>query len=118
MPKRAMVPCRRRCGRLVEMGICAACAANRPALAVRESAAKRGYGAPWRKERKAHLAKHPFCVDPYSVHGEVLVLATNVDHIIPHKGNYKLFHDPKNRQGLCASCHSRKTATEDGGFGR
>jgi 5-methylcytosine-specific restriction protein A len=40
------------------------------------------------------------------------------DHVVPHKGDWLLFVDEKNLQGLCLSCHSKKTATEDGGFGR
>ncbi|WP_144469068.1 HNH endonuclease signature motif containing protein, partial [Bacillus pumilus] len=35
----------------------------------------------------------------------------------PHKGDKKLFWDSSNWQPLCASCHNRKTAKEDGGFG-
>lgn len=40
-----------------------------------------------------------------------------VDHIRPHKSNYDLFWDPNNWQSMCDPCHSKKTATEDGGFG-
>lgn len=43
--------------------------------------------------------------------------STIADHIIPHKGNWDLFTDFKNLQGLCKECHDRKTASEDGGFG-
>jgi 5-methylcytosine-specific restriction protein A len=49
-------------------------------------------------------------------HGEDTA-ATVVDHIIPHKGDKRLFWDIKNWQPLCASCHGIKTAKEDGGFG-
>jgi 5-methylcytosine-specific restriction protein A len=45
------------------------------------------------------------------------VPAIVVDHIIPHKGNYKLFWDKSNWQSLCKSCHDKKTAREDGAFG-
>jgi 5-methylcytosine-specific restriction protein A len=61
---------------------------------------------------------HPLCVDPSNRHPEQVVLATQTDHIVPHRGNMKLFWDPKNWQSLCEGCHSYKTATEDGGFGR
>jgi 5-methylcytosine-specific restriction protein A len=45
--------------------------------------------------------------------------ATVVDHIIPHQGDMTLFWDAdSNWQSLCKTCHDRKTATEDGGFGR
>jgi 5-methylcytosine-specific restriction protein A len=45
------------------------------------------------------------------------VQATVVDHIKPHQGDPELFWDSENLQALCAPCHSRKTASEDGGFG-
>ena len=46
------------------------------------------------------------------------VNATDVDHVRPHKGKQQPFFDATNLQSLCHACHSRKTATEDGGFGR
>ena len=45
-------------------------------------------------------------------------MATDVDHIIPHKGDRSLLYDERNLQALCHECHSRKTFFEDGGFGR
>ena len=42
---------------------------------------------------------------------------TEINYIIPHKGNQQLIWDENNLQALCKSCHSRKTAREDGGFG-
>jgi 5-methylcytosine-specific restriction protein A len=51
-------------------------------------------------------------------HPNQVVLATDVDHRIAHKGDMTLFWDPANWQGLCHDCHSYKTALEDGGFGR
>lgn len=42
--------------------------------------------------------------------------ARHVDHILARaKGGAAL--DPANLRSLCASCHSRKTARADGGFG-
>lgn len=82
----------------------------------RESAAKRGYGRKWRTESKLYLAENPWC-KCCLVAGR-REPATEVDHIVPHKGNQKLFWDRKNWQGLCHSCHSEKTSREDGGFGR
>ena len=47
------------------------------------------------------------------------VIADCVDHIVPPSGpGDPLFWDPLNHQALCRSCHSKKTATTDGGFGR
>lgn len=41
----------------------------------------------------------------------------DVDHIVAVNGPADpLFWDRKNHQGLCESCHSYKTATQDGGF--
>lgn len=37
--------------------------------------------------------------------------AEEVDHIIPHRGNWDLFTDLKNLQGLCHRHHSQKTAS-------
>ena len=73
-----------------------------------KSPAVRGYNAKWNKARKIFLASHPLC----AVCGAP---ATDVDHIIPHKGNKNLFWDQSNWQALCHSCHSRKTAREDMG---
>jgi 5-methylcytosine-specific restriction protein A len=43
--------------------------------------------------------------------------ATDLDHIVPHKGDMVLFWSPGNWQSLCHACHSRKTMMEDGGMG-
>jgi 5-methylcytosine-specific restriction protein A len=47
----------------------------------------------------------------------LVVVATDVDHIVPHKNDMTLFWDKANWQSLCGPCHSTKTAGEDGGFG-
>jgi 5-methylcytosine-specific restriction enzyme A len=42
--------------------------------------------------------------------------ATQVDHIIPHKGaGDPNFYNVDNLQALCASCHSKKTAKDKAG---
>jgi 5-methylcytosine-specific restriction protein A len=41
-----------------------------------------------------------------------------VDHKVPHRGDMKLFWDRNNWQSMAKECHDRKTASEDGGFGR
>lgn len=76
----------------------------------RGKTAQRGYGAKWQAARAAYLAKHPLCVQ-CEKEGKVK-LATDLDHKIPHRGNMALFWDFENNvQGLCASHHSRKTAS-------
>lgn len=89
---------------------------KRPHLAERRpSAAKRGYGRRWREYRDWYLnqPENVMC----RTHG-CTYLASVVDHIIPHRGDEALFWDPANHQPLCKQCHDRKTAREDGGFGR
>jgi len=75
----------------------------------RGSAASRGYGRRWQKVRAVFLAEHPVCQcdDP-----ECQRPATEVHHVRPHRGDYDLFWDPANWQGLTKECHSRLTARE------
>jgi 5-methylcytosine-specific restriction protein A len=77
----------------------------------RKSAYARGYTRRWAAVARAHLMKYPECV-------ECGRPAEEVDHIKPHKGDKRLFWDPKNRQSLCKICHSQKTAIEDGRWER
>lgn len=83
--------------------------------AQRGSASSRGYNANWRRIRGMYLRRHPWCEDPFGIHGAELVAATEVDHIIPLRDGGSNRFD--NLQALCKSCHSRKTVREDGGFG-
>ena len=82
----------------------------------RPSAHMRGYGTRWRKVRLNHLKIEPLCRKCKK--NDEITPATIVDHIKPHKGNYELMWDTDNFQSLCKTCHDKKTATEDGGFGR
>lgn len=86
-----------------------------PPEMVRRSKEARGYDAAWRALRASHLGEHPLCVKC----GErgLTVAATEVDHIRAHRGDDTLRLDAGNLRSLCKSCHSRKTATVDGGFG-
>lgn len=80
----------------------------------RESAAKRGYGRRWQRLRAMVLLSEPLCRECKS-RGRV-VAATDVDHI---KSKERGGQDEiSNLQALCHSCHSVKTAKEDGSFGR
>ncbi len=81
---------------------------------LRGSSTSRGYGYKWRKARERYFRRSPLCVE-CAKHGWVTE-ATDLDHIIPHKGNMTLFWDESNWQGLCHSHHSEKTSREDGGF--
>ena len=80
----------------------------------RGSAASRGYGRRWGKLRKWFLGEHPLC-ESCKATGK-LREAECVDHVIPlARGGT---NDETNLQSLCNRCHSVKTSTEDGGFGR
>jgi len=124
MPRRASKPCRHPgCPNLIPGGAdrayCEEHERERQQRYDRErgSAAARGYGATWRKLRKMVLARRPLCEDPFGIHEarDEVVASTEVDHIVPLRdgGGNEL----DNLQALCKSCHSRKTAREDGGFG-
>lgn len=121
------------CGRLLEeSGYCETHAKlhQRQSDEARGNANERGYTYRWRKARATYLKQHPLCVKCES---EGFVRASSeVDHIVPPKmkaaldsGNAaaiaaasKLFWSRSNWQALCKPHHSRKTASEDGGFGR
>lgn len=66
-------------------------------------------------KRDCYLCKACGCV--VSTEGPKCDRTANVDHIIPHNGDFNLFIDLNNLQLLCQSCHSRKTTSQDGGFG-
>ncbi|WP_186275807.1 HNH endonuclease [Burkholderia gladioli] len=80
----------------------------------RGSSTARGYGSKWRAARAVFLRENPLCVACREAN--LIVPATDVDHIIPHRGDQKLFWSRSNWQALCHPCHARKTAREDGGF--
>lgn len=85
----------------------------------RATSAQRGYGSRWQKASAAWLKAHWEATDWFGGHeaGRTYVAAV-VDHIIPHKGNMKLFWDTDNWQGLTKRDHDRKTALENSGAGR
>ncbi len=60
----------------------------------------------WRKASKLFLEEHPLCVE--CERQRRITAAYLVDHIIPHEGNYDLFWDQSNWQGLCNPCHEEK----------
>lgn len=81
----------------------------------RPSSHARGYTYRWHRLSRWYRAQHPFCVDPFGVHGRLLELGEHVDHIVPLAAGGT--DDESNLQTLCAACHSRKTVVCDGGFG-
>ena len=76
----------------------------------RPNAAKRGYGYRWQKASKIYLRANPLCVECWK--DKIVQAAECVDHIIPHKGEYKLFWDRGNWQSLCIPHHNSKTGKQ------
>ena len=60
------------------------------------------YDNKWKVARDDYLRLYPYCVQCGQV-GKV------VDHIIPHRGDLKLFWDRSNWQTLCIECNLMKT---------
>lgn len=64
----------------------------------------------WKRIRHIKLRECPLC-EECTKQGR-MTKATDVDHIIPHKGDWHLFTSKDNLQCLCHSCHSEKTNRE------
>ena len=69
------------------------------------------YDYRWRQARLRFLRRHPLC--EHCKYEEKLTEATEVDHIIPHRGDMKRFWDMTNWMALCKPCHSKKTYEEN-----
>ena len=78
----------------------------------RPTAAMRGYGSHWQKQRKAFLLAHPYCEDCGSA-------ATIADHEPSRRELVRQgVADPDADQYLhprCQTCHNRKTNKLEGG---
>lgn len=89
----------------------------------RLSPAARGYGHKWRQFRMLHASMVPAICEAILPSGKVCGHAgasdeMHLDHKIPVTGpNDPSFMSHDAVQWLCESCHARKTAMEDGGFG-
>lgn len=64
----------------------------------------------WRELRALKLAKNRTCEHCGAA-------ATHVDHMLAREKRPDLELAMSNLQSLCHSCHSRKTAARDGGYG-
>ena len=115
MPSAAPKPCRHPgCKVLVNGG--AYCDQHRKVVQKvwdnqRGSSTARGYNSRWQKARITFLLNHPLC-RKCQAEGRT-VEATVVDHIIPHRGDQKLFWDTSNWQGLCKTHHDSDKQAEE-----
>lgn len=68
----------------------------------------------WKRLRAYVLRQEPYCADPFGVHAETgrPAAAEHVDHIKPLRDHPELALARSNLQGLCRSCHSKKTKQE------
>ena len=112
MALKPLKPCRHPgCRSLTRDGYCPK---HKPKRAPRRTSAEyhSWYSLPvWTDDlRPAQLLREPFCRE-CARHGR-RVRATDVDHIVDHKGEWSKFCDRSNLESLCHSCHSRKTARE------
>jgi 5-methylcytosine-specific restriction protein A len=116
MPERALKPCGRSgCPGLTAGRYCGQHAKDGWQYdQERGSSSARGYGSKWRKLRDYVLKREPLC--RICLKNGRTEPAREVDHIKPKSAGGT--DDQANLQGLCHQCHSRKTAEEDGGFGR
>lgn len=69
----------------------------------RGTSSQRLYGWQWQLARAVYLADHPMCKRCRDL--GIITAATVVDHIIPHRGDPRLFWDRSNWQSLCTPCH-------------
>lgn len=112
MPRRPNVPCKHPgCPKLIPYGEMYCDDHKGIHAGDRKGTSERGYDKRWQRESKKFLAAHKLCVR--CLEQKKLTEATVVDHIIPHRGDEKLFWDQSNWQALCKRCHDQKTMTED-----
>jgi 5-methylcytosine-specific restriction protein A len=65
----------------------------------------------WRKRRRAQLVRQPLCA--ICLRQNLVVPATVVDHVIPHRGNWNSFMTGE-LQSLCEDCHNSAKKLEEG----
>ena len=112
MPKRPNTPCKHPgCASLIPYGL-QYCEEHAPMHRKDVKGTKeKEYNSRWRVARARFLKAHPLCEN--CLENERFEKAIVVDHIVPHRGDRKLFWDESNWQSLCKSCHDTKTMTED-----
>jgi 5-methylcytosine-specific restriction protein A len=82
---------------------------NRQANKRRPSPHKQGYTRAWNKLSRMRRRRYPMCERCHRAPSQ------QTDHIVPKSRGGT--DDWESLEALCGSCHSRKTASEDGGYG-
>lgn len=110
------------CPNLVPYGRCQKhrLEARRESDARRPSGTQRGWSKTWSAFSKDYLERHPMCEcdDCALLPMWRRPAATDVDHTGGHSRTCSHAYDERHLQALSHACHARKTAREDGSFGR
>lgn len=61
----------------------------------------------WKARAAQHKKENPLCAECERNGRTTAVYCT--DHIVPHRGDERLFFDEDNWQSLCRDCHQTKT---------
>ncbi|AKR57134.1 holin [Devosia sp. H5989] len=69
----------------------------------RGSATSRGYNHRWRKAARTFLQRHPLCLGCEAA--GLVIEASLVDHVEPHRGDQSKFWDSKHWQPCCQWHH-------------
>ncbi len=113
MAQKPLRPCKKPgCKELTRDGWCPA-HKPKPAQRGKDSEAwHKYYSLPiWKDDlRPNQLLREPWCCE--CAKRNTRTRATEVDHVVPHEGDWNLFTDRKNLQSLCHRCHSAKTMRE------
>ena len=104
------------CPAIVPRGRCAAHAQARERE--RGTSRERGYTRRWEHAAARFKVQYPLCgmrpdglrpVMSRCYERGIVTPATEIDHVVPHRGDPSLFWDERNWQSVCAACHMRKT---------
>lgn len=115
--------CTKNCGTLVfGGGQCPECLneTRKQSDRQRPNGYRRGYTTEWAKFSRQFLAENPYCASPAcrALPAWARTPATDVDHTDGHSRTCPHRYDTTHLQPLCHPCHSTKTATDDGSYGR
>lgn len=103
-------PCSPTCQELLPKGVsrCRPGAVRQERQRYNRETRKWYYTARWAALRTEVLSANPLCDECQGA--DHMTVATDVDHIVPHRGDPVKFWDKTNLQGLCHTHHSAKTA--------